>query len=808
MNVVEKVLEVAHIDESNSMPRTSIHKTRQSGSIFGLGNAITEADSNITGIRLPTCRQVLRCMMYHVQDGIQISRTKYEAAKIVHAKVLIFYQKAHIPMISDIKCCQKIIQLLEDSRRVREIPCTRRSTPGALEKVRKMDEALAQTFQLWPLNADKLIKDKDDIAFLHSMKTDRSATFGPCDYVLAAKVQRRLARKQAELERLQRSKSNVSVDVLEFDADQSSRNSLSTTDDEESEDDIGINSTKTPSRNHHQTCKGTPAFIPHDILTHPKLVALATRMNMSPAQQAAYTEALISEAGGDTSKVSTSYATADRSRRAVGRTLAGQYKESWNVPKLASLHWDSKLMPALTNANIQEERLTVVVGNAHILKLLGVPSYLPGTDRKSGDIIADLTVDLLKTWNCMDSIVNMTFDTTASNTGHVSAACVTIQKRLDRALLWSACRHHVGEVILSHVFTDLKIEASKSPDVTLFAKYRKNYDLLPQCSQGVQLAKFDPTPFSSAQSLIDNWKDNVLQVAKSELLLRRDDYLEFVQLCTVFLGELSNTEQITFLRPGAMHKARWMAKLLYCIKICLFELQIQQLPKGTITTPHQVTRVRDFVNFVTLVYSNWWMTCTSAVDAPWNDLQLFRSLLQYEAINPSISKSAIKAFERHFWYLHAEMVPLALFSNKVPNEAKRTLADRLLTLKPDTEQHTPLDRQGTGFGKPDFKFIAITLSTSLADLAGRDSWFLFSVLKLNPDFLVEDVAEWPMSNAYQESTTNIEALNVTNDCAERGVKLSSDYLASARGEEHYQNVLQVVEQDREQQPNLRKRRKL
>jgi hypothetical protein len=59
---------------------------------------------------------------------------------------------------------------------------------------------------------------------------------------------------------------------------------------------------------------------------------------------------------------------------------------------------------------------------------------------------------------------------------------------------------------------------------------------------------------------------------------------------------------------------------------------------------------------------------------------------------------------------------------------------------------------------------------------------------------------------YQASKANVLAINVVNDCAERGVKLSSDFLSSAKNEEHYQNVLQVVEHDRKRQPNLRKRK--
>ena len=87
-------------------------------------------------------------------------------------------------------------------------------------------------------------------------------------------------------------------------------------------------------------------------------------------------------------------------------------------------------MILLSNNNITKEHLAVVVGDAKELKFLGVPSHLPGSDKKSGDIIADLTVNLLKLWHCKDLIVNMAFDTTASNTGQVKADCVSIQMRL------------------------------------------------------------------------------------------------------------------------------------------------------------------------------------------------------------------------------------------------------------------------------------------------------------------------------------------------------------------------------------------
>lgn len=117
---------------------------------------------------------------------------------------------------------------------------------------------------------------------------------------------------------------------------------------------------------------------------------------MTPMQQAAFTRGLISESGGDLSKVSTSYATADRSRRKVLKTISEECHEQWIPPALCTLHWDSKLTQTLDNVRQKEERLTVVVGDNTQLKLLGVPAYTKGADEACGTIIGNLTCKLLQ----------------------------------------------------------------------------------------------------------------------------------------------------------------------------------------------------------------------------------------------------------------------------------------------------------------------------------------------------------------------------------------------------------------------------
>ena len=278
------------------------------------------------------------------------------------------------------------------------------------------------------------------------------------------------------------------------------------------------------------------------------------------------------------------------------------------------------MTPTLQNPRVCEERLTVIVGDTKQMKLLGVPNFLKGPDQSCKEIIAELTMNLMNKWNCSDHIVNITSDITSSNTSHLTAACIAIQDRLKRAVLWSGCRHHIGEVLLTHVFNDLKIEASKSPDVTLFTRLRSNWELMSHYSENI-------LPFRSAdndmqaQELLKLMKDEAVARATEDVEYLRDDYCEFSVVSLLYLS--ASKGDVTFRRPGAQHKARWMAKLIDSLKIALCEAQIAELPSGAITTRQQGPKIRAFATFVTYVYVAWWLTCKNSVDAPWSDLQIY-----------------------------------------------------------------------------------------------------------------------------------------------------------------------------------------
>ena len=181
-------------------------------------------------------------------------------------------------------------------------------------------------------------------------------------------------------------------------------------------------------------------------------------------------------------------------------------------------------------------------------------------------------------------------------------------------------------------------------------------------------------------------------------------------------------DNVKFRRPGAVHKARWMGKLLYVLKLVLLETEICELPKGTVTTSAQVPKLRDFVSFVALIYCQWWFGASVGVEAPWNTLQMYQNIHKYRKVNEFISESAIRSFNRHLWYLVGEMVPLSLFSTKVSDVEKRQIADKLLSMKPEISVAAQTDRFGTGYGKPIFPS-EINDSSKLVDFINETHGF-------------------------------------------------------------------------------------
>ena len=148
-----------------------------------------------------------------------------------------------------------------------------------------------------------------------------------------------------------------------------------------------------------------------------------------------------------------------------------------------------------------------------------------------------------------------------------------------------------------------------------------------------------------------------------------------------------------------------------------------------------------------------------------------------------------------------KMVSLSLFDYHVEDSEKRKIADTLMK-EEESADTFPQNRKGNG--KPSFPH-CVDENSSLGDLTGEDSWYFFTLLKIETDFLKKPVEEWSDDPQFIAGKTNAKIITVVNDCSERGIKLATDFCSSANAQNNFKNTLQLIEKSRSSRLNLRKR---
>ena len=113
-----------------------------------------------------------------------------------------------------------------------------------------------------------------------------------------------------------------------------------------------------------------------------------------------------------------------------------------------------------------------------------------------------------------------------------------------------------------------------------------------------------------------------------------------------------------------------------------------------------------------------------------------------------------------------EVVPFSLFSDKLTSDDKARLASRLLTHKSNILQSYKLE-------KP--KFLSVAENTELVDLVNPHSFKFFSILGLGSSWLEMNPDNWEEEEEYMKAREFVRTVKVTNEVAERGVKLASGF---------------------------------
>ena len=107
-------------------------------------------------------------------------------------------------------------------------------------------------------------------------------------------------------------------------------------------------------------------------------------------------------------------------------------------------------------------------------------------------------------------------------------------------------------------------------------------------------------------------------------------------------------------------------------------------------------------------------------------------------------------------------------------------------------------------GKPVLN-LDLTPTTMLADLVGAQSFMLFDLLGLSWDWLEVKPDKWEESSSFQQLRDYVRTVKVTNDVAERGVKLIADYATILTADDDMRiMILHGVERNRKMFPNFKK----
>ncbi|XP_050541482.1 uncharacterized protein LOC126905632 [Daktulosphaira vitifoliae] len=437
------------------------------------------------------------------------------------------------------------------------------------------------------------------------------------------------------------------------------------------------------------------------------------------------------------------------------------------------VHWDGKMLPSQNKKNYTE-RLAVLVSGDGKTKLLGVPKLLNSTGQSQADAVIKLLID----WNLVNQTNMMCFDTTASNTGKLNGACILIEKQLGKELLSFACRHHIHEIIISRVFDKL-MPPSTGPDIALFKRFFNSWENIDKklycnmLTDDVVLNILAPDI-----DIISKFCENKLNLNHP-----RDDYKELLELCLLFIGK--ENEKIKIHPPGALHRARWMAKIIYCLKIYMFRSQFK-------LTSSELNNIQQFNVFVLKVYIKYWFESSYATKAPNNDLNLIKELKNYSSINKSISEVAIKVFSGHLWYLNDILSGLSFFDEGISIQNKKIMVQAL-------------NKKGEINSKKRIDIKTVKENEGVNQFISENTKKLFSTLGINQEFLKDQPNTWAQNSNYIQAKNKVESLFVINDPAERGVALMTSFNnCLTNDEEQRQYLIQVVERHRNEYPDCKK----
>ena len=475
------------------------------------------------------------------------------------------------------------------------------------------------------------------------------------------------------------------------------------------------------------------------------------------------------------------------------RGTFSSFKEFTNTFLL--VHFDGKIIQLMDG--ITEDRLVIALSSPCNLpgQFIASPAMSDGT----GDTMARCVYGVINDLGLLDGVQALVFDTTASNTGRWNGSSTLFGAMVERPLLWLACRHHISELFIKHANIEIRGE-SKGPDDSLFKEFKKFFGFI---NLDIRLAWVRPNSVRDWRSQRANevllWADQHME----KMTWPREDYRELLELVVTFLGgavKRVHRGQVTIIpvqirKPGALHRARFMASCLYLLKICLFRDQF-------ITDNQNIQDAMILGEYIALIHAPYFLKSPLAISAPrndrdlWVDLHDYRNCFRANMVQSHMIEAVQESVMNHLWYLTEELVIFGLFDDGLDNAERNAMAAQLMSY-PNLGNFEP--------GKPVFPIDLMVRNPRLETFVGPRSWLLFNKLNANGVWLQMDVSDWESDAEYIRMNACLRDLKVVNDLAERCIKDIQEYADLAKDSQYREDILIVATDHRGVFQDLRKR---
>ena len=143
-------------------------------------------------------------------------------------------------------------------------------------------------------------------------------------------------------------------------------------------------------------------------------------------------------------------------------------------------------------------------------------------------------------------------------------------------MLWLACRHHVAEIMAKECWYEL-FEEDLGPDNGLFVQLEESWSDLNMSSDvpTMKLNNISRHLVNMKDEAIDFYNQFLASPSRTSTSMPRDDYCEIAKTSLVILGgKLPAGREMFWCKPGATHKARFMAFGIYSNKMFSFSDQL------------------------------------------------------------------------------------------------------------------------------------------------------------------------------------------------------------------------------------------